>query len=163
MKKPIVVVAVAIIAGALQSSVADRVAVFGSAPDFLIAATIAIGLVLDPALAAVFGFAAGMIHGSIVGLSLGGFITSRTLLGFGVSSLRMWVFQDNPVVLLAAALLGTIACEGIFFLIDPARSSANALAQLPMESVYNAILAVICYLLIRRTMEREKTPQAGGY
>jgi len=32
-----------------------------------------------------------------------------------------------------------------------------------MEFVYNAILAVICDLLIRKTMEQEKAPQAGVY
>ena len=163
MKRAVVAICVLIAAGALQSQFAQSARVFGTAPDFLIAATIAMSLALDPALGAIFGFAAGLAHASIVGLSFGGFITSRTLLGFGVGSLRSWFFQENPLVLVAASLLGTIACEGVYFLIEPARSSGAAIAQLPMESVYNAVLAVICYFLIRRPMERDREPQPGAF
>jgi cell shape-determining protein MreD len=159
VKKTLVALFVLIAAATLQS---QGIRIYGSAPDFLMAATMAMALVVDPALGAVFGFAAGLTHASIVGLSFGGFITSRALLGFGVGSLRAWVFQDNPVVLLAAALLGTMACEGLYFLVEPARGSRAALAQLPTESIYNAILAVICYVLIRRVMETESQSVVGS-
>jgi rod shape-determining protein MreD len=151
-----------ILAGALQSQVSDRIAIFGSRPDFLMAAIMAMALVIDPALGAVVGFAAGLVHASIVGLSFGGFIVSRTLLGFAVGSLRSWVFQENLIILSATALLGTLACESIYFLIEPARSGSAALAQLPMESVYNAVLAVVCYRLVRRTMEQQIKQQPGN-
>jgi cell shape-determining protein MreD len=159
MKKTLVVVLVLIAAATLQS---QGIRIWGSAPDFLMAVTMAMALVLDPAWGAVLGFSAGLTHASVVGLSFGGFIASRTLLGFGVSSLRTWVFQDNPLVLLAAALLGTLACEGLYFLIEPARSSRAAFAQLPTESIYNAVLAVICYVLIRRVMETESQSAVGS-
>ncbi|MDO8585977.1 MAG: rod shape-determining protein MreD [Armatimonadota bacterium] len=153
MKRTLIAIFLLIVAGALQSRAADQMKISGSAPDFLMAATIAMGLLLDPALGAVFGFGAGLVQASIVGLSFGGFIASRTLLGFGVGSLRLWFFQENPLVLVAACLLGTIACEGLLFLIEPVRSSSAAIAQLPMESVYNAVLALVCYFLMRRAME----------
>jgi cell shape-determining protein MreD len=159
VKKTLVVVFVLIVAATLQS---QGIRIYGSAPDFLMAVTMAMALVVDPALGAVVGFAAGLAHASIVGLSFGGFITSRALLGFGVGSLRAWLFQDNPIVLLAAALLGTLACEGIYFLIEPARGSRAAFSQLPTESIYNAILAVVCYVLIRRAMEAESPSSVGG-
>src|SRR5512144_3039721 len=104
MKRAAIVVIALIAAGAFQSQLAHHAKIFGSAPDFLIVVTIAVSLLLDPALGAVFGFAAGLTHASIVGLSFGGFIASRTLLGFGVGSLRSWFFQENPLVLVAAAL-----------------------------------------------------------
>ncbi|MDO8683273.1 MAG: rod shape-determining protein MreD [Armatimonadota bacterium] len=154
MKRTLVVIFTLIFAGAMQSQLSDRMSILGATPDFLIAATMAMGLVFEPTLGAVFGFAAGLTHASIAGLGFGGFIASRTLLGFFVASLRTWVFQDNPVVLFAATLLGSIVCEAIYFLVDPARGHSAVFMNLPMESVYNAILALVYYLLIRRTMER---------
>ena len=162
MRKALLAVCVVLLAGALQSQISGRIPVLGSRPDFFLAATMAMGLVLDPALGAAFGFAAGLTHASIVGVSLGGMIVSRTLLGFAASSARARVFQDNPLVLLALALVGTICCEGVYFLIDPTRGSMAALDKLSMESVYNAVLTVICYLLIRRTMRRGRDPEPSG-
>jgi cell shape-determining protein MreD len=163
VKRAVLVVFVLLVAAALQSRLSQPMGVFGAFPDFLMAATMAMALALDPALGALFGFAAGLAHGSIVGLSMGGFIISRTLLGFMVSSLRSWVFQDNPIVLLAAALLGTMLCEGLFFLIVPNRIQPSTLAQLPTESVYNAILAIACYFLIKSPMRQEREPRRHGY
>lgn len=163
MKRTVLVILVLLVAAALQSRLSQPMGVFGVYPDFLIAATMAMALVIDPALGALFGFAAGLAHGSIIGLSMGGFLISRTLLGFMVSSLRSWVFQDNPIVLLAAALLGTMVCEGLFFLIVPSRVQPSTLAQLPAESVYNAILAIACYGLIRNPMRQEREPRRHGY
>ena len=162
MKKAILAVCVVLLAGALQSQVSDRIPFLGSRPDFLLAATMAMGLVLDPALGAAFGFAAGLTHASIAGASLGGIILSRTLLGFAASSVRARIFQDNPLVLFALALVGTIYCEGVYFLVDPTRSSMAALSQLPMESAYNAVLTVVCYLLVKGTMRRGRDVEPSG-
>jgi hypothetical protein len=163
VKKTILVICVMVLAGALQSQMSGRMKIYGSAPDFLMAATMSMALVIDPALGAVFGFCAGVMHASIVDLSFGGFIISRTLLGFGMGWMRDWVFQENLLVLMAAALVGTIACEGIYFLIEPARSSSAAIAQLPMEAVYNALIALIFYLLVTRTLGREERTRPGVY
>jgi len=160
MRKAAIVFFAVTLAGALQSQMADRIGVFGANPDFLIAVTMAMALLLDPVMGGLFGLAAGLVHASIVGFSFGGFLISRTLLGYITASLRSWVFQENPFVLLAAALLGTIFCEGVYFLIDPSGNPVSLISQLPMQSVYNALIAMACYALIKRAM-REERPQAA--
>ncbi len=62
------------------------------------------------------GFIAGLMHGSLVGFSLGSFIVTRTITGFLAGLVTTRLFSENPLVPALSAVWLTVVCEALFLL-----------------------------------------------
>ena len=153
-----------IVLGAAQGALAARISVGEIAPDFLIVATVVIGLLLGPVAGTLAGALAGLVHGSVAGMGLGSFMFSRTLVGYLAGVGRTRVFSDNPFVPLIWCAVGTLAAELLFILFSPPAHLVVWLAPLPLIALYNAILALpINWALKRLLAARPERPGPRPY
>lgn len=151
-----------ILAGALQSNIPSWMALKGARPDFILVVLISISLTLDPGAGAVLGFLAGLIHGSIVGISLGSFIASRTIIGFTAGSVTIRLFSENPIVPVLAAGGLTFAGEIVFLLTNPANDFFASISVVLFKTLYNSLLTLILFWFIRWMQIRQKIKKAAA-
>ncbi len=135
---------------AVQGTVPASLNLFGARCDVVLVVLIAFSLAADPLHGALIGFIAGLLQGSAVGLSLGSFIVTRTLVGFfaGVTTTRF--FSENPIVTVASAFWLTLACEIMFLMGNPGVPFAWAVWKTLGEGVLNSVLSFILYLVIQQ-------------
>lgn len=150
-----------ILAGTLQGN-AGWLSIHGARPDFLLVVLIATALMLDPFEGAIMGFAAGFIHGSIVGISLGSFIISRTLIGFIAGTVTVRLFSENPLVPMLGAGGLTFLSEAVFLLSNPTGGFLVVMNKILMTSLYNSVLTMIAFWILRRFEVHKKVKQAAA-
>ncbi len=138
------------IAGGLQQGIAHQVSIFGSPPDYLLTAACILGLLAEPRLALIFGFACGLVEGSIIGTDIFQFVVTRMLVAWLCSYLVENRFQRN----FATASATTVACSlvaGIVIMIITLQSHIGlALKDTMITAVYNGVLALLAYVPIER-------------
>jgi len=151
-----------IAAAGLQGNLPSAVSVLGAKPDLVLVVLISYSLVADPAFGAGLGFAAGLLHGSLVGVSLGSFIVTRTITGFlaGLATTRL--FSENPLVPALSAVWLTVVCEALFLLSNPRPDIAIALRKVAGECIGNAILTLFVYFTLRNLETRRKIKLANA-
>ena len=140
-------------AALMQSAWAGAMRVHGAQPDFLVMACCLCALFCDANGGAGVGFAAGLLHACLASPPHGGFgslIVSRTIVGFGVGWLEERIFRDSSLLALAVVSLGTILAELLFFLFAPQRHVLLWARSMGLATLYNTILALPFYFLVRR-------------
>ena len=143
------------LAALLQSVYSDSLTFGGAHPDFLLATAIVGAMFCTPNGGATLGFFAGLLHACLAAPPHGGFgslIVTRTLAGFGVGWLEDRIFRDNALIALALVALGTTLAEGLFFIFAPLRNVAHWARGMGLTVLYNTLLAIPLYLLIRRLL-----------
>ena len=163
MRATLVIVCAMILLGAAQGALAHRMTIGQISPDFLIAATAAIGLLLGPTAGTLAGMLAGLAHGSITGVGLGSFMASRALVGCLAGSAKSHVFHDNPLVPLVGGIVGTLVAESVFVLLNPPARLGEWFAPLPLIAIYNGIIAVPTYWVLRRLLISKAALPRGPY
>ena len=141
------------LAAMAQSVWADALQIRGARPDFLTATAILGALFCDANGGASLGFAAGLIYASLASPPHGGFgglIVSRTLVGAAIGWLDERVFRDNALIAVALVAGGTALAEGLFFLFAPQPHVAHWAKAVLLTTLYNTVLALPLYFLIRR-------------
>ena len=156
MQRYIFPIIMLLLAGALQGNLPHWLVIKGARPDFLLVVLIAVSLTQDPLTGAVLGFLAGLIHGSIVGINIGSFIVSRTIIGFAAGSVTIRLFSENPVVPVLAAGGLTFVGEALFLLANPAPDMLASLNIVLFKSLYNSLLTLIVYWFLRWLELRRK-------
>ncbi len=144
-----------LIAACLQGAFADAMQIGGAKPDLLLATALTGALFCDANGAAALGFFAGLLLACLAAPPHGGFgslIVSRTLVAFGVGWLEERIFRDSALFALALVAAGTALAEGLFFLFAPQSALLHWARALGSTTLYNAILAIPLYLLIRRLL-----------
>lgn len=131
-----------IIAAALQGNLTQLMAIHGVQPDLLLVCVIAIGVHSHFERAAVWGFLIGWLSGSLVGVSLGSFIITRTALAMLLASLEARIFRGNPLLWAGCAFFGTLLCESFFYLLNPHTSTLSWLYITLSAAVYNTVLVL---------------------
>jgi len=151
-----------IAAGAVQGAIPPALTILGARPDIILVVLIVYSLQFEPAVGAVLGFAAGVLHGSLVGMSITGFVVTRTLTGFVAGLVTTRVFSDHPMVPALAVAWLTAFCEIIFLLANPPPAVFVALRTLLGECIYNVILSLVIHWFMRnaRTKQRIKLADA---
>ena len=147
------------VAALLQSVCADAMGIRGAHPDLLTATAIVGALFCDANGGAALGFFAGLLHACLVTPPFGGFgslIVSRTLVGFGVGWLEERIFRDNALLSLSLVTIGTALAEGLFFLFAPQRNILHWARALGLTTLYNPLLALPLYALLRRFLRVER-------
>lgn len=156
MQRYILPIVMLFLAGALQGNLPHWLMIKGARPDFLLITLISFSLMQDPLLGTVLGFLAGLIHGSIVGISLGSFIVSRTVIGFAAGSVTIRLFSENPIVPVLAAGGLTFVGEALFLLVNPTPDLLASLNVVLFKSLYNSLLTLIVFWFLRWLELRRK-------
>ncbi len=151
-----------LVAGALQGNMPEWMMFKGARPDLLLVVVIALSLTFDPLSGAIIGFFAGLIHGSIVGVHLGSYIVSRAVIGFAAGSMTVRLFSDNALVPVVAAGGLTFAGELLFLIFNPIPNFVGSIKVLLAESLYNSLLALLTYWIIRRVQLARKIRMAAA-
>ena len=148
----------------LQSVLGEKYAIAGARPDLLTATAIVAALFCDANGGAAAGFFAGMLLASLAAPPHGGFgslIVSRTLTGFGVGWLEARIFRDNALLAVVLVALGTALAEVLFFLFAPQPNILHWLRAVGGTALYNGVLALPLYLLLRRLLSVRRAKETS--
>ena len=160
MQRYILPIGLLLLAAAIQGNLPMWLTIKGARPDLILVVVIATALTLDPVTGTVVGFIAGFIHGSIIGENLGSFMISRTIIGFTAGCVTIRFFSENPLVPVVAAGGLTFAGEGLFLLLNPITDLTTALNTMLAKALYNSLLALIAYWILRSIQLRRKIKMA---
>jgi len=149
-------------AAGLQGNLPKAVSILGARPDLVLVVLISYSLAADPAFGATLGFFAGLLHGSLVGFSLGSFIVTRTITGFLAGMVTARLFSENPLVPALSAIWLTIVCEALFLLANPSPDIAIAFRKVAGECIGNAIFTIFAFFAIRSLNTRRKIKLANA-
>ncbi|MFQ3587404.1 MAG: rod shape-determining protein MreD [Fimbriimonadaceae bacterium] len=147
------VVAVAVLlylAAALQQSMADRLSVLGARPDFFLAVLAAAGLFASRTGGAVLGLLCGVLHGAVAGANLTAYTVSRVVGGFLVAWSRDLRFEPNVLIVYATAFVLTVLSQLILMFLAAPRDLGGFLGGTILSAVYNGVLALPVYALLKR-------------
>jgi len=140
---------------------ADRVL-----PDLILVIVICLGFILGEQRGALVGLVAGLLQDIVLGSVLGFFALAKMLLGYGAGLLGRDLYQDQ---LFAPALLvglGTLTHETILlFLVNRFIGSEISVgwsvgSSFLLKTLYNMVLALLCYPLIYRLCSKSRFPDA---
>ena len=149
--------AISLVAAAgLQGNLPASISIWGGKPDLLLVVLIAYALAADPATGAAMGFVTGLIHGSAVGLALGSFIVTRTIVGFLAGLVTSRLFSQNPIVPMLSAAWLTFVSEGLFLLANPRPNLVLVAGRIGGECISNAFLTLLLYWVMRFLDNRRK-------
>jgi rod shape-determining protein MreD len=149
-----------LIAIILQAAFADKIKFFGLKPDLTLVVALTGAMFCEPNGASFLGFMAGLLHASFAapaGGGVGAIIVSRTLICFGIGLLGEHLYRDSLRIACLAVTVATLLTEIVFYVIAPQPLVAVWFRHAVGTAVYNALLAVPLYLLLRRTIGRKET------
>lgn len=141
---------------ALQGSLPSWLSLLGGRPDLVLVVLVAFALAAEPEFGAGLGFLAGLAQGTVVGMSLGSFMVTRTITGFLAAFFNTRLFRDNPFVPTIAAVWLTAACEALFLLANPRAQFVVAFRVVLGECILNALLTLVVCLILRQFETRRK-------
>lgn len=162
MQKYVFPVLMLVLAGTLQGNIPAWMVIKGARPDLILVVLIAMSLELDPGAGAVLGFLAGLIHGSLVGISIGSFIASRTIIGFAAGFVTIRMFSENPLVPVVAAGALTFVGEVMFLLANPVTGFFASINVVLFKALYNSLLTLFLFWFIRWMHIRRKIKMAAA-
>lgn len=151
-----------IVAAGLQGNLPKFVSIWGGKPDLILVVLVSYALAAEPAFGAGLGFIAGLLHGSLVGLSLGSFIITRTITGFLAGLVNTRLFSENPIVPALSAVWLTVVCELLFLIGNPRPDLLMAGRKVAGECICNAIFTLIAYFAIRHLDTHRKIKLANA-
>jgi cell shape-determining protein MreD len=148
------------VAALAQSLYADAMRIGAAHPDLLLLVALVGSLFCDVNGSAALGFIGGLLYAAKAAPPHGGFgslIVSRTLVCAGVGWLEERVFRDNPFFAIVLTGVGTALAGVLFALFAPqaAAPQHNVLLwarNLSLTTLYNTVLALPCYLLLRKLL-----------
>lgn len=153
MKNPrLVWVAIATfwICGGLNEGIAKDIALFGAQPDFLLVATVMVGMLADLRGAAVAGFTGGFFQGAITGANMWQYVVTRLIVGWISGSLIELKFQRNFVIAAAACFIATIIAGLVFLFLTSQPNILGSLKDTLVSAMYNAVLAALVYAPVEK-------------
>lgn len=141
---------VLLVATTLQQALAYRLAILGARPDFMLIALSALGMFANRPGGMTLGFFDGLLMGAISGANLQHYVTSRVLAGLALG----WTNSSELPRSLAAAGVTTgavtVAAQLVLMFLAPPHSIGTFLADTIRGAVYNGVLAIPVYALLKR-------------
>lgn len=141
------------LAAILQISVAPRLALHGFHPDFLLVVLTPISLVTSRPSAAAAGFCCGLVQGALAGANLTHYAATRAIAGFAGSWSRAIGFELNIPFVAATAFLMTLLSQILWMFLAAPQGVATFLGDTIGAAVYNGLLAIPAYLLLKRILK----------
>jgi len=152
--RPLMVMGLIWLAAVLQTSLSQRLAIFGVAPDFSLAVLAPIALTGTLAGSTCAGFASGWIQGALAGANLGHYVVSRTVGTFLFGLVRFADLHIGPgMAALITAGFTLFARLGLLFLAPPPSIGGYLGATIGM-AMYNGVIATPIYILLVRMARR---------
>jgi rod shape-determining protein MreD len=156
MKEGVKVLFLMILAAALQGLYPSWLMISGVKPDLILVVLIWASLRGNPVSGALLGFAAGLIHGAVVGTRFAAFIGTRTMCGFLAGSVTVRLFGENPLVPALAAFGLTVATEFLFLALGPAGGLFASIRLVMIEAGYNAGLVIVMSVISSQLALRKR-------
>ena len=151
--RPYIVIAVAFwIAAALQQAAAPHMTVSGARPDLLLVLALSLAVTFQPVAAAVLGFVAGLLHGGVVGSDLASLTVSRTLVGYLAGYVSRLELDVRPWYVGLVVFGGTALAHLLLMIPAPPPEAWPYLRDTIVAAMYNGVLAIPLYALLRRTL-----------
>lgn len=121
--------------------------------DFLVIALLLVAVRTRPGVAAIAGFALGLLSDSLTPEAFGAGALAMTIVGFGASWLKAAFFADNIALNGVFIFAGNWAFDTIFLLAAHRLKGADLLAQLllwsPLSSAVTAVAGLLVLLVVR--------------
>lgn len=149
MRQVIIVAALLLLAAVLQGLLAHTIAIDGAEPDFLLVTLACGGALVGGARATILGFWAGLLTAALIPAAFGSYLASRTIAGAFAGWLQGYVIRDSLIVPPLATFSTTVLAELIHVLMAPTHHPAAWAAARGGEVVYNTLLALPIYWLMR--------------
>lgn len=151
---PKVLAALLLLAAAvLQVTQVPRVSVLGAAPDILVVTGLCLAARSRPAGGATAGFFSGLLVGSLSGATTTAYCVSRTLAGFGVSSLAGERPSTRAIVLLV--VLASLFANLVLFFVAPKPDVLGSLGATILSAAYNGVVAWPVSIMVQKLLPAE--------
>ena len=125
--------------------------------DFLVIAVLLAAVHVRPGVAAVIGFATGLIADSLTPLSFGAGALAMSAVASGASWLKAVVFGDNVLAQTVFLAAGKIAFDIIYLVVESRLGMSDLLAQLllwtPLSALATGLAGVLVVFTFRISME----------
>ncbi len=142
-----------LLAAVLQGRLGHALHVRAAQPDFILLTLACAGVLLGGGRAALLGLWAGLLTAALVPATFGTLLTSRILAGTMAGLLHRLVIRDSPIVPPLVVLVVTLTAEITYVLMAPGVALHPLrvwLAHVGGEALYNALLSLPLYFLLRR-------------
>lgn len=139
--------------GGCQRSVASHIAIGGVVPDFLLVAIGCLSLFGTRRSGAIIGFFAGVLEGALAGANLAAYAVSRTIAGFVSGWFSSLEFEAGAVVASFVVFAITVFAQLLLMFIAPPGQIGGFLLATIGSAVYNGVLAMPLYALLRRVFD----------
>lgn len=144
------------VAAVLQQAVVPRLGIGAAAPDLLLVVALVSAVFFPPSKAAVLGFVAGVVHGAIAGADLAHYAVSRTLVAFAVGYLSGLELDVKPWYVGLTVLGGTVLAQFLMMIPAPPPEIGPYVGATILSAMYNGVLAIPIYALIRRSLSPQE-------
>jgi rod shape-determining protein MreD len=134
----------------IHAALGGDLAIRGARPNIALTSLMVCSLYVDAAAGAWFGLMVGLLEASYLDRFVGSVLVSRILPGFVIGTLEERIFRDSVFIALAAAVLGTIASECLFFLFAPQPHALRWLVRTAQSALYNGALSIPIYMVVHR-------------
>jgi rod shape-determining protein MreD len=129
--------------------------------DFLVIALLLVAVRARPGVAAVAGFALGLLSDSLTPESLGAGALAMTVVGFGASWLKAAFFADNIALNGIFIFAGKWAFDAIYLLAEHRLQGTDLLVQLllwsPLAATATAVAGLMVLLTVRPVLGAPRT------
>ena len=145
------------IAAILDHGVSQRIAIFGATPNFLLIIPLVVGLTAQNPAAVWTGFFAGLTQACLIGANLTQFVVSRIAGSFVTA--RLGALDVEIGVVLAGIFVGfgSLLSDVVLMFLAPPRSIPDYLRDTITSGLYNAVLALPIYAVLRPFLSRKET------
>lgn len=128
--------------------------------DFLTIAVLVVAVRVRPGVAALVGFAMGIVADALAPEAFGAGALAMTVVGFSASRLKAAFFADNVLINAVFVFVGKVAFD-LIFLAAERRLGGTALASqflvwTPLSALLTAIVGLFVMSVVRPTLERRR-------
>jgi rod shape-determining protein MreD len=125
--------------------------------DFLVIAVLLAAVRVRPGVAALIGFATGLIADSLAPSAFGAGALAMTLIGFSASWLKAVFFADNVILHAFFFFIGKWAFDVLYVLAERNRGAYDMATQIalwsPLAAALTAVTGIVVLLLFRGMLE----------
>jgi hypothetical protein len=103
------------------------------------------------------GFLVGWMEGAMIAQTLGSHLLSRTIAGFLIGWVPVWLERANPLMPILASIALVLTADSLLFLMAPRGDWLEWSLRLTGKFLYNGVLALPIYLVLKRWIPPEQT------
>ncbi len=137
---------------ALQLAAAPHMTIAGAKPDILLTIALSSAVFFEPAIAAVIGFVAGLLHGGAIAADTSSLTISRTIVAYAAGYVSRLELDVRPWYVGLVVLGGTLVAHLLVMIPAPPPETWPYLRDTIVSAVYNGVLAIPLYAFMRRTL-----------